>query len=264
MTAAVSGFYVPGSGWLYRLDPRVKLWFALLGVLLAILATRLAVLLGLLAAIQAVLLAGGLHPRQIGRVWRDLSPIIGVILVLQPLLTPLSGPVLWQLGPLRITETGLAVGARYALRVSSAAFAVLVPVMTTRTATLVRAFQKVGLPYNWAMTIGLALRYLGTIGDLYATISDAQRVRGWDPSGGGPVRRARGAVPTLIALIVASLRLSDSLALGLAARGFGLGAGKPGNARQRTHLHDITLCPIDWLALTLMTAAFAGLLFLAR
>jgi energy-coupling factor transport system permease protein len=114
---------------------------------------------------------------------------------------------------------------------------------------------KLGLPYNLGMTIGLALNYLGTVGDLYTTVSDAQQARGWDLSQRGLIKRARAAVPTLIAVIIASLRLSDTLALGLAARGFGL-------ARPRTIYHDICMTRFDWATAALITLAFAALLYI--
>lgn len=260
MTA--SGFYVPGEGFLYRLDPRTRLWLALLGVLFAVLVTGLPWLAGLLVLVQMLLLSGGIPPKQIWGVWRAVLPLVVVILLLQPLLAPGDGAALLRLGPVRITETGLLTGLRYGLRVAAAAFAALIPIVTTPIDDLIRAFEKIGLPYAWALTIGVALRYLGTIGDLYRTISEAQHARGWDPSAGGLVRRARAAVPTLIALIVASLRLSDSLALGLAARGFGLRAGD--GRRKRTHLRDLTLRPADWLVMSASAAAFALAVWLAH
>lgn len=259
MTAA-PGLYLPGAGWLYRLDPRPKLWFALLAVVLAIIVGRLEVLAGLLVATQAVLLAGGVPPGRLLGVWARLAPLVLVILILQPLLAPGDGLALVQAGPVRVTTSGLLTGLRYGLRISAAAFAVLIPILTTPASTLVRGFQKVGLPYTWAMTIGLALRYLSTVGELYATISEAQQARGLDLSSGGLAKRARGAVPTLVALIVATLRLSDSLALGLAARGFGLAARR---GTPRTTLHEITLRRADWLALTVTTAAFVVVLLAA-
>lgn len=260
MTA--SGFYTPGTGFLYRLDPRTRLWLALLGVLFAVFVTRLAWLAGLLLVVQVVLLAGGIPARQVGVVWRAVLPLVVVILLLQPLLAPGGGPALLRLGPLRLTEAGLATGLRYGLRVAAAAFAALIPIVTTPIDDLIRALEKIGLPYAWALTVGVALRYLGTIGELYRTISEAQQARGWDPTAGGLLRRARAAVPTLTALIVASLRLSDALALGLAARGFGLrgGDGRP----RRTHLHDLSLRAADWLSMAASAAVFGLALWLAR
>ncbi|MBN1310818.1 MAG: energy-coupling factor transporter transmembrane protein EcfT, partial [Anaerolineae bacterium] len=221
MTAAV-GIYTSGDSWLYRLDPRVKMWFAVLGVVVCLLVPRPVTMLGVLTISHLMLIAGGLPIARLGRLWRNLAPLVLVILILQPLLTPGSGAVIAQIGPLRITREGLLVGVLYALRVAAAAFVVLVPILTTPINTLVRGMQKLGLPYNWGMTVGLAMRYLGTISDLYTSISESQQARGWDVSQNGLVKRARAAVPTMIALIIASLRLADTLALGMAARGFGL------------------------------------------
>jgi energy-coupling factor transporter transmembrane protein EcfT len=251
VTAA--GFYVPGSGPLYGIDPRVKLWFSALAVGLCVAVARVDVLTGVLILTHVVLLAGGVPVRRLLGVWRALAPLIVVILILQPVLAPGSGPTLIALGPVRITAEGLLTGLRYGLRIAAAAFAVLVPILTTPINLLVRAFEKIGLPYTWALTVGLALRYLGTIGELYETISEAQQARGWDLSEVGFVRRVKGAVPTLIALIVASLRLSDSLALGLAARGFGLAS-----THRRTTFRDIAFRPTDWIALAAVTAVFAA------
>jgi energy-coupling factor transport system permease protein len=257
--AALSELYVPGSGWLYRLDPRTRMWIALLCMALALLTSQVMVLAGVLVFSQVVLLSGGVPAQRVLKVWRTLAPVVLVILVLQPLLVPGPGPDLFRLGPVRVTSTGLLIGARYGLRVMSAAFAVLIPILTTPVNILVRALNAVGLPYTWAMTVGLAVRYLGTIGDLYASIAEAQQARGWDISRGGIVARARAVVPTLVALIVASLRLSDMLALGLAARGFGLHTGRT-HGRRRTHFRAIALRRVDWAVMGAVLALFAGVL----
>ena len=252
MTVTLS-FYSPADSWLHRLDPRPKLWFSLLGVLICVLTTRTVVLIGVLTLTHAVLLAGRQPPRSLARLWRAMLPILVMILVLQPLLAPGEGPDLWRVGPVRLTEAGLLTGLHYALRVAAGAFVASLPVMTTPVNTLVYGLHKAGLPYSWGMAIGLALRYLGTVGELYTTISEAQQARGLSFSRGGIVKRVRAAAPTLIALIIASLRLSDSLALGLAARGYGL-------KRQRTYWRNISMRPVDWLAVAVITLAFAGML----
>jgi energy-coupling factor transport system permease protein len=241
------------DSWLFRLDPRVKLWFALLGMAVSILAPQHAVLLAALAACHLILLLGGVSARQIGLAWRSLALIVALILVAQPILLPGPGPALAQIGPIRITEAGLLAGLRYALRVSAATFAALVAVLTTPTHVLVRGMEKLGLPYSLGLTVGLALHYFGAVGDLYRAISEAQQARGWDLSRGGTLKRARAAVPTLIATIIASLRLSDSLALGLAARGFGMN-------RPRTYRRDIAMTRADWLVLLASTLLYAGVI----
>jgi energy-coupling factor transport system permease protein len=192
--------------------------------------------------------------RNLTQVWRRMALLLAVILILQPILSPGAEPPLFQIGPLRITESGVLLGSRYALRVATAAFFALIPIMTTPINRLVRGMQKLGLPYVWGAAIGLALRYLGTIGELYAQISDAQAARGWDASSGNLIQRAKGAVPALIALVIASLRLIDSLALGMAARGFGL-------RRERTWREDIAMSRVDWLAVGISGAVFLIILY---
>jgi energy-coupling factor transporter transmembrane protein EcfT len=244
--------------WLYRLDPRAKLIFALCWLILCIVTSNVAGLAVLLLSTQVILLAGGLPLKKMGETWKALSPLIVIILILQPLISPGSGPALFQLGLIRITRLGLLTGLSYGLRIAAAAFTALVPVLTTPADRLVLAFQKFGLPYPWAMILVLAAHALGTIRRLYTTITEAQQTRGWDASKGSIFKRVRATFPTLIALIVAALRLSDSLALGLAARGFGVGA----NTSRRTVLNDLRLRPSDWIAAAITLLAFATLIFL--
>lgn len=237
---------------LARLDPRVKLWYMVLGIALIFIARDIPSLAAILITAHLALIAVGASIRQIGRAWLTLLPLLAIILVLQPLMHP-TGELLWQVGPLSITRDGLLLAIRYALRLSSAAFVVMLPILTTPMPLLVRALVKLGMPYNLGMTIGLALHYLETIGSLYQQISDAQQARGWDLSQGGLWKRVQAAVPTLIAVIIASLRLSDSLALGLAARGFSLD-------RPRTIRNDIHMTGIDWAVIVGLTLAFAAAL----
>lgn len=253
MTALASQAASIQPSWLTRLDPRVKLWFVLLGVMLCLFADPLGVLISVVVAAHLILLAGGITGRHLRRIWTALSPILIVILILQPIFSSGEGAVVWSIGSLVVTRAGLLIGVRYALRVAGAAFVVLTLVLTTPVDRLVRALEKLGLPYTWALTIGLALRYLGTLGDLYTSISEAQQARGWDLSQGRMLKRARAFIPTLVALIVASLRLSDGLALGLAARGFGASIGRP-----RTVLDDIAMRRADWLAFAIASGAFAA------
>jgi len=258
VTALASQAGLVDRSWLTALDPRVKLWFALLGVGLCLAAGPLMVLVGLIAAIQVILLVGGMKVQRLTLIWAALVPIVLIVVLLQPVFVGGDEEVLWQIGRFTITRPGLLIGVHYALRVAGAAFVVLVPVLSTPVERLVRAFEKLGLPYAWALTVGLALRYLGTLGDLYTTISEAQQARGWDLSQGRLLKRARAIIPTMVALIVASLRLSDGLALALAARGFGMSTAR------RTALHDIIMRPSDWLVLVITTllygAAFAFVL----
>ncbi|MBN1123156.1 MAG: energy-coupling factor transporter transmembrane protein EcfT [Anaerolineae bacterium] len=249
------------SGWLYRLDPRVKLIFAFCWLILCIVMSNVAGLAVLLLSTQVILLTGGLPLKKIGETWKTLAFLILIILIVQPLFSPGSGPVMFQVGTIQISQSGVLLGLSYGLRIAAAAFTALVPVLTTPADRLVLAFQKFGMPYPWAMIFVLAIHALGTIRRLYTTITEAQQTRGWDTSKGNVIKRVKATFPTLIALIVASLRLSDSLSLGLAARGFGI-ASNASAPRRRTILHDIHMQPVDWYVAAIIVLAFAASIIL--
>jgi energy-coupling factor transport system permease protein len=120
---------------------------------------------------------------------------------------------------------------------------------------LVQGLVKMGLPYPWGLTVGLAIRHLPTTYGLFVTIGEAQQARGWIVGEGTLVQRARSYLPILVATIIAALRLSDNLGLALAARGLGYPA-------RRTTLHDISFGPADWLAVASTTLLAAGLVAL--
>ncbi len=247
------GLYTPGTSWLYRLDPRVKLAMTLGGILAILWFGRLEVLLSVLVLAHLVLLTGRVPVRALLGSWRALTPILLIVLILQPIFASGDGSALLTLGPMRITEYGLLLALRYALRVASAAFLVFIPILTTPLNRLVRAFEKLGLPYTWSMVIGLALQYMGTVGDLYGGIREAQQARGLVAKKRGIRARAESVVPTVVALIIAALRLSDSLALALAARGFGMPARGP-----RPVLYDLAMRPVDWAVLVVMIGVMVG------
>jgi energy-coupling factor transport system permease protein len=212
---------------------------AFTGIVLCLLAKHPGHLLILLAACHLLLIGGGIHPSLLIMQWRNLALLLAIIVILQPIIVPGSGPAVLKIGPIGITSSGVVLGVHYALRVAGAAFFALIPIPTTSAPALVRGLQKIGLPYLWGMTLELALRYMGTVGETYKIISEAQQARGIELAKGNLIARAKAIIPTLIAVIIASLRLSDSLAIGMAARGFGM-------KRTRTWRQDIRMSGSDW------------------
>jgi energy-coupling factor transport system permease protein len=247
--------YLPRDSWLHRLDPRAKLWIVLIAGTVGLIYKQIAVLACLLILAHLVLLSARVPLGRIRWLWGRLAPLLVMILILQPLFAPGPGPDLVSLGPLRITVSGILDGVSFALRAASLAFLAAVLLITTDPTDLVRGLTKLGLPYSWGLTVGLAIRYLPTTYGLYLTINEAQQARGWIVGKGNLVQRARSYLPILVATIIAALRLSDGLALALAARGLDYPA-------QRTVLQDIHMRPADWLAIVFSTILFAGLVAL--
>jgi len=245
--------YVARDSWLHRLDPRAKLWAVLLIGTSGLLLRQIAVLAVLLCLAHLLLLSARIPAGRLRALWVGLLPLLLMILILQPLFVPGPGPDLARLGPIRITADSLLEGVSFALRAAALAFLAAALLLTTETTDLVQGLVKLGLPYPWGLTVGLAMRYLPTTYGLFVDVREAQQARGWMVNEGNLFRRARAYVPILVATIIAALRLSDNLGLALAARGLGYPA-------RRTTLHDITFTTSDWLAVVTVTLVFGALL----
>lgn len=246
-------FYQPGGSWIHRADPRVKLAFAGVALGLMLLWQHPAILLTAIVGVLGLYRSAGLPWSRSWWVTRSILPVGLVLGGLRAAFYP-SGGVLVELGPLRISEGGLAQGAALGLRLFGIALAVFLWPYTTEGQRLVRGLTKIGLPYGWGMSLGLALRFIPTIREQYATIVQAQRARGLDLEALRGLHRVRALLPGLVALMVSSLRLGEQLARALEARAF----GAPG--LRRTYLRDIAFRPTDWVILAMLAAVGSGLL----
>ena len=249
--------YVSRASWLHRLDPRPKMAFVTASFALLLLNDGPAPMLGYLLAAHVLLRSAGIPWPRIAWLWRRMWPISLTIFVLWPLFYATGEPVVFDWWRLRITIPSLVQGLTSALRIDALAFAVFIMLVSTDQTRLVQGLVKLGLPFEWGLSVAIALRYLPLLDGTYRTITDAQRARGWTPERSSLLKRARAHIPTLVALVIAALRLSDSLTRALAARGFQ--PGQPRTSRRPLQMH-----PADWCALlvsALLLAAAVALRF---
>lgn len=245
--------YVDRPSWLHRLDPRTKLSFVLVSSFVLLSFGSPFVSAAFLLGIHGVLWSGKVPASRLRWAWQRMWPITLLILVLWPVFYPQGNDVLWQVWRIRITTQGLWQGLGTALRINALAFAFLVLLFSTDQARLVRGLVKLGLPYEWGLTLAIALRYLPTLYGIYTAVSEAQQARGWVVAEGSFVQRIKSYLPVLVAVIVGALRLADNLSLALAARGFQSGA-------KRTHLRELELSPADKVSLILLAVLLIILL----
>ena len=254
MSAALS-WYEPGTSWLHRLDPRPKLALVVLGTVALASVLSIPVLALFLIVAQGALVSAGISWPRLASIWRILLPLLLTIALVQPLLSPAGTPwLVW--GPIRLTPLGVALGIALALRLAAIGFCWYTLLLTTRERDLVQALVQVGLPFTWGLVLAMALRYPSTLQGRYQLALEAQQARGLRLEGRGLLGRARAQLPVLIAMMVATLRLIDQLAMALEARGFG-------GPAKRTSLRTLHMRAADWLALGVVVAA-AGALLTAR
>jgi energy-coupling factor transport system permease protein len=120
---------------------------------------------------------------------------------------------------------------------------------TTSQRDLVRALVKLGLRFDFCLTLAISLRFLPTFSAMIDSIKDAQRARGLDFSKGGLMKRARNYVAVLFPTIVSALRTSETLSLALQSRAYGARA-------DRTYLRELKMRPADFAALAFWTVLF--------
>jgi energy-coupling factor transport system permease protein len=207
---------------LARANPVAKLAAAaiLLLVLFASLdgVTAAVILLGLAATMRW----SGIDPRALlRRSWLvGLAAIsIGAFNIL--FAAEQLGPIVLQLGPIRIGAETLLIGIGLMLRLLAVALAGILATATTEPSDLADALiQQLGVSPRFAIGALAALRLVPLMARERQTIALARRARGVD-AGRNPVAAVRLAGAQLVALLVGAVRRGSRMALAMEARGFG-------------------------------------------
>jgi energy-coupling factor transport system permease protein len=229
-----ASLYVPGDSWLHRLDPRVKLAFAVCATLALLTLGSLPLFLLSLALCHAMLLSAHVPAGRLSWAWRMMLPITILIPVLWPLFTTAEGALLFQVGPLMVTWPDVWQGLAAAFRVNALAFAFFVWLFTTDQTGMVLGFVGMGIPYDWGLALAITLRYIPTLSTTLERVMDAQRARGLVTSYRNPLRAARAYIPALVPMLISALRTAENLSRALEARAFGV-SGRRRTSRRRLH-----------------------------
>lgn len=248
--------YQPADSWLHRLDSRGKFAFVLCGCTLLLAFANVWVMLGALLATHLALLSAHIAKERIAWVWKMTLPTMTMIVILWVLFYRGEGAVILSWWFIEITAHSLAEGIAVALRVGALAFVIFVWLFSTDQATLVRGLVAVGLPYEWGLTLSMALRYLPTMTNVFRMISDAQQARALDLTKGNPLKRARAYIPIIVAMLITALRMAENLSHTLESRALGA-------SPHRTYLHQLHFRRADVLW-TATVAIGTALLLWAR
>lgn len=249
--------YVPGTSWLHRMDPRVKLLLSLEITLALFLWPTPPVIALILVGLHGILFHVGVPAKQLRWVWVVMLPLFILVPITWFLFQPVGTPF-FHWGWIQLSWGGLWHGLWVVLRLTALAFAAFLWLYTTDSSLMMRTFLGLKLPYMLALTLALALRYLPTVAGLYMQVRDAQRARGIDLDAGNWYRRLKVRGPILIAVIISTLRLAQNLGWALETRA--LGATLP-QGRKRTVWRPLHLSREDKRSLILLLTA--GIIMLA-
>ena len=240
MSAILEGFaFQKRDSILHRLDPRVKMVYALIMMVMAgfIFSQLLPLLVLLLVQVPLALLG------RVGRLWartlRASTPLLLIIVGLNLLA------IWWPTRSLSLydVEHVLALAVRFAVFVSS--FSIFT--LTTSPDDLSLALEQMGVPYSFCFMFRAALRFTPVMAREARITMDAQRARGLELDKGGLLTRARRYIPILVPLIVNAITRAWAMAEAMESRAWGAG--------KRTSLYVLRMKGRDYLALLIMLYA---------
>lgn len=172
-------------------------------------------------AVVAVLL-----PAAVARVLRQvvatgllLALPLALSAVLVNVLFSTDGTVIATLGPLQVTEQGIALAAEVVARVLAMAGATVLFYVTTRPGELVASLQHHGTPARLTFVIHNGVAMIPRLAGRAREVAEAQRARGLDTEG-NPWRRSRGLLALAAPTVLSAVHETETRTLALETRGF--------------------------------------------
>ncbi len=259
MDKLILGRYIPEDSLIHRLDPRAKLLGMFAFVLMIFWANNLMTNLLILVVTGLLLLLSGL-PLKV--YWDGLKPMWFLILftISFQLFTLNSGQVLFQLGWLTVTDTGLTQAGIIFVRFLTIVLWSTVLTLTTMPLTLARAIESLLKPLKIfrfpvqevGLMLSMSLRFIPTLMDDTVKVMNAQRARGVDFGEGNLIQKAKSFIPILIPLFASSFKRADALATAMEARGYQVGLPRTSYRKLQWRFADtLSLILLVCLAVTL-------------
>ena len=253
------GQYFPGNSFVHRLDPRTKI-LATLIYIVAIFLADTPIAYGILVAFAGLVI--GVSRLPVALLFKSFIPIWIIILITMVIhmFTAPGEKVLFSWTIFKITEEGLILGSKMALRLillllfsSVLTFTTSPIVLTDGIEKLLRPFKCIGVPaHELAMMMTIALRFIPTLLEETDRIMKAQTARGADFSSGNLLERAKNMLPLLVPLFVSAFRRAEELAIAMESRCYRGGEG-------RTSMHELAYKGIDYTAFAAVICLAVGL-----
>lgn len=222
----MSGIYtysLQHTSTLTRLHP-VTVLVALMCFIVMVFSTlNMIVSLSLMAFVLLIIFAGRLPLKQTIGVLLLVTPLVIFITLIQGLAQP--GHPLWIInaGPIHaaFSREGAILGLAVTFRVVLLALGMTIFFTIVHPVRLARALTEMGVPFRYAYTLVIALRFLPLILTEVETIKNAQKARGYDIDRANFVVRGLKVFPLMIPLIITALRRASTIALAMDLRAFG-------------------------------------------
>lgn len=218
--AIIYDLYMEKDSFLHRLDPRVKFFSVIIGMILSFIFTNVFWILVYYICLIGILLLAKVGWGKYFYAVKLMLPLSILVIILWPIFYPAGEPVLFQLGPLRVSLPSLITGIVLALRFNCLALVTYIFLYTTTQRALVRGLVKLGIPYKFGLMLSFSLRYVPTFGAIINMIVEAQKARGLELDKGNIFSKLKKYVAVMAPTIITALRMADNLAIALDSRAF--------------------------------------------
>jgi energy-coupling factor transport system permease protein len=222
----VMDFYHPGKSWLHSFDARAKLILLIPAVACFFLPVPFWAQLPAIVGIS-LLIALSLGVTELWKPLRAIGPVLILICILTPPFTREGTPLLRVCGFSLVTSAGVLAVASTVTRFVGITLAFVAVFRSVAPDHLALALRWFGAPYNFALMLIIALRYIPSLGATWRSVQEAHRLRAAvpDSQGRGPraPRRPRWGdyLPVLTSVLIQAVKGIPALAIALECRGFG-------------------------------------------
>ncbi len=234
---------------IHRLDPRSKLLWFFVMLVLSIVTQQPALLALGIGLVILVSLAAALDVRRFWPLAQAMIPVTIAVVILQ--LVYAEGPVFAHLGPIALHILGFGIAFTVMFRIILIVNVCLQFFMWVHPTDLALTFVAFKLPYRYALLFGLSLRMFPVLERELVRIYDSQAARGLELQ--GSLRKIVRLLPVMLPFVLRAMRRTTEVAMAMELRAFGYD-------KQRTYLRSITFRRADWIASALILVAASGYL----
>jgi len=235
-----------GNSLIHSLDPRLKVIIATAYSFVVALSTQFTTLLAALALSILLIGLARLNVREVAKRVAVVNGLVVFFWVVLPLTFP--GEMLFHVGPLAVTRSGVFLAAQITLKSNAILLAFIPLVASFSIATLGHALSRLRVPEKMVYLLLLTYRYVFVIGGEYQRLVRAAKIRGFQAGNNMHTYRTYAYLIGMI-LVRASAR-AERVHQAMLCRGF----------QGRFYcLHEFSLSRADWFCSAAMTGALIGL-----
>jgi len=244
--AVTLGQYVPGTSFLHRMDPRVKLLITLFFLVILFFINKISGYCFFLVILFLLVKTCGISLKYL---FKGLKPILILILftlIAQGLFSG-EGRILFSWGIITISDVGLWKALFMSMRLAMLVFVTTLLTLVTSPIDLTDGMDRMlsFLTYlkfpihEVAMMMTIALRFIPTLLDETDKIIKAQISRGAPLDRGNIFKRLKALISVFIPLFVSAFRRADELAQAMESRCYRGGVGRTRMKEMRLSLLDL-------------------------